>query len=55
MTPDSVISTVLAHWCNDCNAPPPEGSLAEKQKEWDSPAVAKAAKMVVEAARDPID
>ena len=49
MTPDSVISTVLAHWGNDCNAPPPEGSLAKKQEEWDSRVVAKAAKMVVEA------
>ena len=48
MTPDSVISTVLqVHWCNEFNAPPPEGSLAKKQKEWDSPAVAKAAKMAV--------
>ena len=55
MTPDSDISTVLAHWCNDFDAPPPEGSLAKKQKEWDSSAVAKDAKMVVEAARDPID
>ena len=55
MTPDSDISTVVAHWCNDFDAPPPEGPLAKKQKEWDSPAVAKAAKMVGEAARDPID
>ena len=30
-------------------------TIAKKQKEWDSPAVAKAAKMVEEAARDPID
>ena len=35
--------------------PPPESSLAKKQKEWDSPAVAKDAKMVVGAACDPID
>ena len=55
MTPDSDTSTVLAHWCDDFNAPPPDGFLANKQKEWDSPAVAKNSKMVVEAARDQID
>ena len=55
MTPDSDISSVWYIGAIEFDAPPPEGSLAEKQKEWNSPAVAKDAKMVVEAARDPID